>query len=93
MARVNRLLPGDKVSQGGRSAVFITACPHPVWEGLRLVIWRMDDDSLSLDALRGDQDVGQVEPIEPAARATRLRDALLAADQVAGHGTGQGDPL
>lgn len=77
IATVAALRPGDKVTREDRWAVFITCCPHPIWEGLRLVIWSMDDGTLSLDALRADQGAGEVEPIEPGARAVRLRNVLM----------------
>lgn len=77
MATVAELLPGDLVSQGGMSAVFITHCQHPIWPDLRLVIWRLDDGGWSHDALRHDQEVGVVQPGSQAELAARLREALL----------------
>jgi hypothetical protein len=75
MATVEGLLPGDLVANG---AVFITSCPHPAWEDMLLVIWRMEDnDSIRVDALKPDYEVGDIEPIEPDARAGRLAGALL----------------
>jgi hypothetical protein len=77
VATVKDLLPGDQViTLDGMVAVFITSCPHPVWEHLLLVIWRMGDDSIRLDTMRAGDEVGTVQPIEPAARAERLADAL-----------------
>jgi len=78
VSTVKELLPGDLVTSGDARAVFITSCPHPVWEELRLVIWRMEEDgSIRVDVLKPDYEVGDVGPIEPAARAGRLADALL----------------
>ena len=78
MATVKDLLPGDLVTIGGRRAVFITWCLHPVWEHMRLVIWRLDDDSIRLATMRSGDEVGTVQPIELAARAARLNEALHA---------------
>jgi hypothetical protein len=78
MTTVRDLLPGDLVTAPGRRpAVFITSCPHPVYHHLLLVIWRLGNGSVRLDALHPDDEVGTVEPIEPAARAERLADALI----------------
>jgi hypothetical protein len=78
MATLKELLPGDLVSSPGRKpAVFLTACPHPVYHHLLLVIWRTGNGRLRLDALHPGDEVGDVEPIEPAARAERLADALI----------------
>lgn len=77
MSRVCELLPGDLVSQAGMSAVFVTHCPHPLYAGLRMVIWRMGDGSWSHDALDAGQDVGVVTDATPEERRDRLRHAVL----------------
>lgn len=76
MTTLRDLLPGDLVTKGSLRMMFIQSCPHPVREGLLLVIWRWGDGSIRLGTLRPDDKVGDVEPIEPAARAARLADAL-----------------
>ena len=83
MATVRDLLPGDLVTSGAARAVFIASCPHPVWHRWLLVIWRMDDGSIGLDVLRPGDEVGDVQPIEPAARAERLGEALHASSREA----------
>jgi hypothetical protein len=78
MTAVRDLLPGDLVTApGGTAAVFLTACPHPVFHHLVLVIWRLPSGSVRLDELHPGDEVGAVDPIEPAARAARLADALI----------------
>jgi hypothetical protein len=74
---VRELLSGNKVVSGGMSGVFIVSCPHPVWNDLDLVVWILEDGTVSLDALRPDQDVGTVVPNTPAERAARLREVLV----------------
>ena len=76
MTTVEELRPGDLVTSGAARAVFIASCPHPVWHSSLLVIWRMDDGSIGLDVLRPGDEVGDVQPIEPAARADRLAHAI-----------------
>lgn len=78
MTAVQDLEPGDVVDgpAGMGSATFIAACPHPFYPGLMLVIWRMDDGSISLDALRESQDVGQARLTTITQRWDALRDAL-----------------
>jgi len=84
MATVRELLPGDLVTApDGAAAVFLTACPHPVYHHLLLVIWRMGDGNVRLDALHPGDEVGDIEPIESAARANRLDDALHASSREA----------
>lgn len=80
MARVEHLQPGDILpgpTTMQPTATFITATPHPLFPGLQLVIWRMDDGTTSLDALAATQEVGQPRAATPETRATALRAALL----------------
>lgn len=76
MTTVRELLPGDLVTSTPSRPVFIGAFPHPIRHHLLLVIWRLNDGSIRLHAARPDGEVGAVEPIEPAARAARLAEAL-----------------
>lgn len=80
MTRVLQLTPGDEVGAFGRSGTFIARCPHPLFPGLQLVVWKMDDGSWSHDALRVEQDVGEAAPTTEASRELRLRRALLGHD-------------
>lgn len=79
MATVAELAPGDQVTSAGMSAVFITRSIHPDHPTLMLVAWRLGEalgGGWSFDALRPDQDVGQVAPSTIRDRADRLMDAL-----------------
>jgi hypothetical protein len=85
MAQVNDLIPGDVVTLPGAdgpvSAIFVADTDHPLYRGLRLVVWRMLDDgqpaSWSHDALGLAQHVGEVTPVLlPSERMQRLREAL-----------------
>lgn len=78
-ARVIDLQPGDHVTNGGESAVFIVRTQHPVWAVLQLVVWRLQDGTASFDALSPDQEVGEVTPATPAERYDRLVDAVRGA--------------
>jgi hypothetical protein len=64
------------VTQAGRSAVYVAQAEHPLYAGLRLVVWKLDDGSWSHDALRPDQDVGEAAVTVPYQRVLRLRRAL-----------------
>jgi hypothetical protein len=77
MSAVRDLKPGDLVTSTPGRPVFIGAYPHPVYHHLLLVIWRLSNGGVRLDALHPGDEVGTVEPIEPAARADRLADALI----------------
>lgn len=59
--KVNELRPGDEVIFGGGRATFVATEPHPKYPSLRLVIWRLDDGSWSLDALDPWQVVGTID--------------------------------
>ena len=76
-ATVEDLLPGDVVTSFFGSATFVARTDHPIWPGLQLVIWRMDDGSWSLDALSAQQEVGDVERGSRGARVVQLRKVLL----------------
>jgi hypothetical protein len=77
-ATVADLIPGDLVTLPGApvSGVFVARCPHPLYGGLMLVIWRLSDGTWNHDTLIAWQEVGDVQPGEPAARRERLRAAL-----------------
>lgn len=77
MTRVDRLIPGDLVTNGGMSATYVQQTVHPIWPRLRLVIWRTDNGQWSLDALAAAQDVGEVPTALDSERQERLRKALL----------------
>lgn len=80
MGTVADLIPGDVVRGiGGISATFIAATDHPIYAGLKLVLWRMSDGDGSHDALRPDQYVGEVEPADANGRVQALRTALQGA--------------
>jgi hypothetical protein len=79
MATVSALAPGDLVTSGLHSAVFITRTVHPDHPTLMLVAWRLGSGlgaDWSFDALRPDQEVGQVAPSAIRERTERLRTAL-----------------
>jgi hypothetical protein len=76
MARVLDLLPGEIVHQGEEYATFIAAMKHPVYQGLRLVIWKLQDGTWSLDALSIYQVVGTVEPSSIVDRWDRIQRAF-----------------
>jgi hypothetical protein len=73
---VSDLLPGDLVTQGPQSAVYVADVPHPHYPSLQLVIWRLDDGTWSLDALRAAQEVGDVSPATRQERWNRLQEAF-----------------
>lgn len=78
MTAVRELIPGFRVKNGSMSAVFIGTLPHPIYPGLKMVIWVMDESGeVSLDALSARQDVGMVDPADSAERRYNLQKALL----------------
>lgn len=77
MAAVMDLLPGDEVTLAGQKAVFVAETGHPLYFGLRLVVWRLDSGEWSHDALSPRQDVGAVTPSSADERTARLRAALF----------------
>lgn len=76
MATVADLMPGDLVVSGGMSGVFIHRGEHPLYPPLMLVIWRLDDGTISLDALAANQEVDAVAPASAAERYRRLDEAI-----------------
>jgi hypothetical protein len=76
-ARVIDLVGGDIVDIGGRSGTFIGRSDHPIYPRLSLVVWRLDDGSVSLDALDPIQVVGEVTSGSDG-WAERLQTALQA---------------
>jgi hypothetical protein len=76
MATVECLLPGDLIGKGGQKGLYLGQGIHPVWPQLKLVIWRLEDGSLSFDALSRMQDVGEyIPPCTRQARISRLHAA------------------
>ena len=74
--RVLDLLPGDKVTNAAMTAVHITHVGHPYYPDLQLVIWRLHDGTVSLDALAIVQDVGDLVPQQWHDRRATLLAAL-----------------
>lgn len=74
MVKVFELMPGDRVTHGDMSAIFVTSSPHPLFDGFTLVIWRLDDKSWMSDALLPVQEVGERVSGD---RIENLRQALL----------------
>jgi hypothetical protein len=59
------------------SAVFVTRSVHPVWPHLMLVIWWLENEGWSFDALANSQEAGDPVPSPAAERKERLRRVLL----------------
>ena len=76
MIRVMNLYPGDLVTSGGASAVCIARTRHPLYPEFALVIWRLEDGTISLDALAPWQEVGELAPASAAERLERLERAI-----------------
>lgn len=55
---------------------FIVRCSHPFYEGFQLVVWRLADGTISLDALSPLQDVGEPAESTPTERRENLRKAI-----------------
>lgn len=79
--KVLNLMPGMEISIPGfpsrPPAIFIARCNHPYYEGLQLVIWRLADGTISLDALNVMQDVGTAGESTPTERRDNLHRALF----------------
>lgn len=74
---VHELQPGDLILNADMSATFITQSAHPLYPGMRLVIWLLRNGEWSFDALSAGQVVGvRGEPTDKRAREHRLREAL-----------------
>lgn len=85
MSTVRDLAPGDIVEIPGlASATFICATAHPLYPALRLVTWRMQDGSISLDALSPFQYVGEARRTDARLREEALRRALMPASAPTG---------
>lgn len=76
MTLVKDLQPGDIVDHPMRSATFVMAVPHPLYEGFAMVAWRLDDGSVTFDALSPLQDVGVARLQLPGDRLASLRKAV-----------------
>jgi hypothetical protein len=80
MATVSALTPGDLVTSGPMSAVFITRTVHPDYPTLMLVVWRLTHaaagNAWSFDALDPRQEIGQITPSTIRERTDRLKAAL-----------------
>ena len=74
MATVSSLLPGDHVELMGMGAIYVAQTDHPLYPGLRLVVWKLDSGEWSHDALSAAQYVGEVDV--RAGRDANLRAAL-----------------
>lgn len=79
--KIRELLPGDRVSggAGGGFATLISwSTPHPMWPGLALVVWRMRDGRLQLDALDPEYTAPTVHRVEQTEdqRMASLRSAI-----------------
>lgn len=65
--KVLDLMPGmqfEDVARGNGLNTFIARTPHPYYPGLDLVIWRLCDGELSLDALHPMQELGECVPAQ-----------------------------
>lgn len=78
--RVIDLIPGTVMEDPRDPAVtvtYIAQTVHPLYRGLQLVIWRMPDGSISLDALNPAQVlVGRVRAQTAADITASLRKAI-----------------
>ena len=76
---VHDLVPGDLVvKESVGSATFIAKGPHPKYPGLQLVIWKLEDGTWSLDALRWNQEVGEAVFSTGLQRWNRILEAFRA---------------
>jgi hypothetical protein len=76
--RVLHLVPGMEIPSPlpGPNPIFIARCSHPFYEGFQLVIWRLGDGTISLDALSVMQDVGIPVESTYGDRRANLKKAL-----------------
>lgn len=86
--KIRDLTPGAIIHQPGPSglrATFVAAIEHPLFDGLAMVIWKMEDGEWMHDALSWAQDIGEPEPQSIEVYKYNLRCALL-------HPSQWGDP-
>lgn len=77
MAKVRELIPGDQVILIGMPGVFVTRLNHPRYPGLQQVIWYLPlQGEYSFDALRPDQEIGQLVESTNEDRVRRLETFL-----------------
>jgi len=74
--RVCDLKPGDVIENIGIRATFITHTAHPLYMALRLVVWRLDTDEYSFDALSLGEEVGKRMEMTFRERISGLQAAL-----------------
>jgi len=77
--KVAELVPGMVVA----GATYVAQAEHPLFPGLRLVVWRLPTGKWSHDALDARQEVGNPDPSDAAACVRNLRAALLGGDAIA----------
>ena len=70
--RVIDLIPGMKIEGN----TFMAQVRHPLYLGFQLVVWRLTDGELSLDALSPIQEVGEPQPFNKTELADNLRKAF-----------------
>jgi hypothetical protein len=78
---VEELLPGTRITLEGSPLIgtYIEQTRHPLYPQLRLVVWVLSDDVISLDALSPQQEIGNpIDPQNLKARTYWLRQALNA---------------
>jgi hypothetical protein len=76
MATLEMLTPGDRVKLSGRSAIFIGLGLRPGSSTLRTVVWKLDTGEFSVDVLRYNQEVGELDESDTGSRDNRLMSAL-----------------
>lgn len=80
MSAVRDLMPGQVVDNPFGLATFIGRYPHPIpafrSEGLVMVIWRLSNGEVSLDALLPQQEVGDGQPATDEQLDGQLRAAI-----------------
>lgn len=83
--RLGDLRPGDVLRSGHdeTAAILFATCPHPLYTGLTLFVWRMssgpDRGSWSHDALSAQTEIDPANvrvPVDEDARKASIRKAL-----------------